>query len=159
MTEIKGRWAPDERSATGPDLVITAVSPLLQSPIMITLETNYPSREYTVIKLSLPVKLPKTTQDAHETPSSHPSTLGKTATQLSLPSTRIVPQPHHIQHTDTDPYCQTLKQLIRIPERPRPLNTTIGERKTKRRMVWMWIHEGGVIPVMDMVWKRSWRAS
>ena len=25
--------------------------------------------------------------------------------------------------------------------------------------MWLWSHEGFVIPVMDMAWKRSWRAS
>jgi hypothetical protein len=81
----KGRWAPDEWADTRPDLVLTVASPLLQSPIMIISETNSPSREYTVTQLSLPVKLPKTTQYAHETPSSHPSTLEKHVSQLSLP--------------------------------------------------------------------------
>jgi len=99
---------------------------------MITSETNSPSREYNLTQLSLSVKLPKTNQYGQETPSSHPFTLGKTVTQLSLPVTRAVPQPHHLQHTYTNLQRQTLKPLIRIPQRPRPLNTTVGKRATKR---------------------------
>jgi hypothetical protein len=105
---------------------------MLQNSKIITSETNYPSRKYTITQLSVPVKLPKTTQYVQETPSTHPFTLGKTVTQLFFPVIQTVPQPQHIKHTNTYSQRQTLKSLTRIPQRPRPLNTTIVERATKR---------------------------
>jgi hypothetical protein len=130
MTDNKGPRAPDERAVDEHCIVKTAPSPLLQSPI--TSETNFPLREHTATQLPLPVQLPKTTPYANKTPSAHPSTIGKIVTKLSLSVNHTAPPPHHTQHAGKDPHQHALKPHTRIPQRPRPLNTTIGERATMR---------------------------